>query len=79
MTHASNLCEAGRRCGFGGRWFFPCNKVAVHAIHAIGMPAIRLCDVHFWEANKAGLVTEPDIGKAEFNRRVNEDKEQGLC
>lgn len=44
-------------------------------MHVIGSPAgdpIRLCDGHFKEVSAAGLVTDPNIGEAEYQRRESE-------
>lgn len=67
-------CDAGRSAFFGGKWLKPCKHKAIHYITS---PAsvIKLCDVHFDEANAAGLISEPFIGEDEYNRREKERKE----
>ena len=68
-------CEAGRRCGFGGKWRTPCPNDAVHAITNPANPPILLCDQHFKEVAAAGLVTDQNINKEEFDRR---EKDRGV-
>jgi hypothetical protein len=68
----SELCHAGKQCGFGGKWRTPCESFAIHAIANPGSPPILLCDTHFQEVFEAGLVTEPNVGEEEFKRREQE-------
>jgi hypothetical protein len=65
----NELCEAGRRCGMGGKWRTPCCEVAIHAICSPAAQPILLCDKHFQEAAAAGFVKDQNIGKEEFDRR----------
>ena len=69
-------CDAGRSARFGGHWNAPCSEEAVHYIAAPRSNPIKLCNVHFQEVSKAGLVEEPDIGETEFRRREAERRER---
>jgi hypothetical protein len=66
------LCQAGRQCGFGGKWITPCPAEAIHAIASPAQAPILLCDQHFQEVAAAGLVVDVNIGKEEFDRREKE-------
>ena len=71
-------CDAGRRADFGGRWRTPCqyvfgrddriNMLGFEGTDVIGGP-LRFCDAHFQQLIDAGLITEPNIGADEFERR----------
>jgi hypothetical protein len=64
-----NYCDAGRTAFFAGRWLLPCptDVDAAGRIHVIyadgGQGPIELCDAHFDEVNRAGLVSEPYAGR----------------
>lgn len=63
-----NYCDAGRTAFHGGRWPLPCptDVDAAGRIHVIYDPAgdrIELCDAHFDEVNRLGLVTDPYAGR----------------
>lgn len=67
-------CMAGRHAFFGGRWTEPCTLPLVGGrIHVIGVDGmtgtISLCDHHFLEVQRAGLVAEPHITREEFEAR----------
>jgi hypothetical protein len=66
---AQHPCAAGRSAFFGGKWREPCPNVGRHAIGSPAREPVWLCDLHFAEVSEAGLVAEPYIGKAEFERR----------
>ena len=66
------LCQAGRECGFGGKWTTPCPNEAIHGITSPARPPILLCDRHFKEVNAAGLIVDENIGKEEYDRREEE-------
>lgn len=73
MSEERDYCDAGRTALFGGRWIgVQCALPPIHVIASDGFErgTIKLCHVHFQEAHDAGLVTEPFIGRAEFERRV---------
>lgn len=65
-------CDAGRRAGLEGLWGVPCTKVSKNR-HLIGAPALIeplvLCEDHFQQILRMGLVTEPHIGQEDFKRR----------
>lgn len=65
---ADAVCEAGKRASFGGRWTEPCNRYGRHAIANEGIDPIVLCDEHFAQVERAGLVTDVNIGWGEFLR-----------
>lgn len=70
---AENTCAAGRTAFFGGRWKLPCpyDGDVIHVIAAPELPeGLRLCPRHFKQVNAAGLVEEPYIDPAEFDRRT---------
>jgi hypothetical protein len=64
-----NYCDAGRTAFFGGRWVLPCptDVDAAGRIHVIyaegGQGPIELCDLHFDDVNRAGLVSDPYAGR----------------
>lgn len=64
-----DVCEAGRRANFGGRWKVPCMEYGRNMIGNPSLDPIKLCDQHFAEVNEAGLVDETNIDPAEFRRR----------
>ena len=68
----SQKCDAGRGCGYGGRWKMPCPHEAMHAIASPSMPPIHLCEEHFREVAAAGLVADQNITKEEFDLRRNQ-------
>lgn len=72
---ATELCDAGRRAFFGGKWkgIEPCPNIGRHLIGSPGGVQLRFCDTHFEEVNAAGLVTEPYVGEQGFERRMAED------
>lgn len=72
LLRDGDLCEAGKRADFGGRWTEPCFEQGIHAIANPEMDPILLCDRHFREIYAAGLVGEPNIGFEEFLRREEE-------
>jgi len=72
------ICQAGRRCGFGGKWVTECPEEAIHAIANPGSPPILLCDQHFREVAAVGLVLDQNIGEEEFDRR-EEEREQKMA
>lgn len=74
MTTEPRKCDAGRTSFFGGKWTEPCPNDFVHEIGSPRKEPIRLCDAHFQEVFQAGLVAEPMIGDAEFERREAERK-----
>lgn len=59
------MCDVGRRIPGD----YPCPYAAVHGIQSPELPPVFLCDTHFHEVAVLGLVTEPGIGKEEFDRR----------
>lgn len=69
------MCQAGRGCGFGGKWVTPCPSESIHSIAVPGRPPIMLCDQHFQEVAAVGLVLEQNIGKEEFDRREKERRD----
>jgi hypothetical protein len=64
-----HICAAGRTSFFGGRWREPCPQNARHSIGSPRAEPIWLCDEHFTEVDDAGLVAEPNLTEAEFQRR----------
>lgn len=67
-------CWAGRKAKASGLWETPCDEPddtkRQNMICAEGLPEpIVLCDKHFIEAQRLGLVSEPYIGEAEAKRR----------
>ncbi len=63
----ARLCMNGRECGNGK--VPPCPNRAIHAITSHSHFPILLCDRCFQLAMMAGLITDPNIGKQEFDRR----------
>jgi hypothetical protein len=74
-------CWAGRRAFASGRWdrMLPCLRYGRHVIafslelggDALpGTPEIRLCDEHYAAIEAMGLIEEPAISGAEFDRRT---------
>lgn len=72
----SELCQAGSRCGLGGKWTTPCSSPAIHGIANPGSEPILLCDKHFREVSADGLVKDENIGKEEFDRREQKREEK---
>lgn len=73
---ATKPCAAGKTAFFGGRWTVLDAHDAIGR-HVIGSDigvAIHLCDEHFQQVLEAGLVTEPYIDEAEFERRFPGDR-----
>jgi hypothetical protein len=63
-----NYCDAGRVAFFGGRWPLPCPTDVdaagrIHVIYSESGESIELCDAHFDEVNRAGLVNNPYAGR----------------
>lgn len=69
---ATEPCAAGRTAFFGGRWTVldAHDEIGRHVIGSPGGVVVHLCDKHFAEVNAAGLVTEPNIGEEELERRM---------
>jgi cyanophycinase-like exopeptidase len=73
-----NYCDAGRTAFFGGRWKLPCATDVdatgrihvIYAGHGAAAVKIELCDKHFDEVNRAGLVTEPYAGRDAVRERT---------
>lgn len=74
-------CWAGRLAFASGRWdrTMPCLRYARHVIafsqelggpQLPGSPEIRLCDEHYAELEAMGLIEEPVVSDAEFDRRT---------
>lgn len=74
-------CWAGRKAFASGRWdnMLPCLRYGRHVIafslelggDALpGAPEIRFCDEHYAEIEAMGLIEEPVISDAEFDRRT---------
>jgi hypothetical protein len=74
-----NYCDAGRTAFLGGRWTTPCPVDVdaagrIHVVYAeIGQ--IELCDAHFDEVNRAGLVSEPYAGREAVRARLGREPE----
>jgi hypothetical protein len=77
-----NYCDAGRTAFMGGRWKLPCpadvdRAGRIHVIYAVdpvlGPRKIELCDAHFDEVNRAGLVSEPYAGRETVRKRIGRD------
>lgn len=62
-------CHAGRTAFFGGAWSAPCPSEGTQYIGSPEAEPIILCESHFKEVMAAGLVTEPNIGNADYQRR----------
>jgi hypothetical protein len=71
VTYSADIpvCQAGLTAFFGGAWTEPCPRPGRHAIGSPNAEPIRLCDEHYGEVEAAGLVQEPVISEAEYNRR----------
>jgi hypothetical protein len=73
-----NYCDAGRTAFFAGRWALPCATDVdaagrIHVIYSDSGGKIELCDVHFDEVNRAGLVTAPYIGREGVRSRIGRE------
>ena len=72
-------CDAGRRAYWGGKWDRPCENRAGHVIltRERGWDgAVLLCDTHFQQVYRAGLVQDPNVSIADAIRRLGPRPDQ---
>lgn len=68
-------CQAGRMASKGGAWTVPCPQVATNVLgfgdsNGAQIPVeLRFCHDHMQELIADGLVAEPYMDPAEFERR----------
>ena len=65
----SEGCAAGKTAFFGGRWSEPCGGLGRNTVGSPGADPVPLCDEHFRQVQEAGLIAEPNITDADFQRR----------
>lgn len=78
-----SYCDAGRVAFLGGKWVLPCpadvdRAGRIHVIYAGNVASsdvakIELCDAHFDEVNRLGLVTEPYVGRDGVRERIGQE------
>jgi hypothetical protein len=78
IAHDRLVCDAGRIAFFGGQWTMPCladveKAGRVHVIYAASGDKIELCDEHFDQVNRAGLVSEPFAGRDQVRQRIGRE------
>lgn len=76
-----NICQAGRKADFGGRWKTPCASVFVrHELHspALGTDPLTFCDRHMQELIDAGLVSDPLVTEQRLAYLMDKFKHERL-
>lgn len=78
LKDGRNYCDAGRTAFYGGRWPLPCPTDVdasgrIHVIYAESGEKIELCDIHFDEVNRAGLVSDPYAGREFVRAKIGRD------
>jgi hypothetical protein len=64
-------CDAGRGAIWPGHWMIPCHQGATNLMAITGTNGfIQLCDTHFRQILRAGLVDEPNLSPGEFLNRI---------